>query len=203
MTEHPYPQIVHADLVAPQPWKNGGGQTRELLVWPSPTDWSFRVSVADIEEDGPFSPFPGVERWFAVIEGAGVVLRFADGERRLGPGDAPLVFAGAAAPDCRRIDGPTRDLNLMVRGGRGRMESVEPGVAWTPGGGRCGLFAAVAGTWRCADGAESQVPARTLVWFHEPPAGALTFTPEGRGGSSPIGPIGWWLAVRGDGTRFG
>jgi environmental stress-induced protein Ves len=192
MTVHPRPQIVHADLVAPQPWKNGGGQTRELLVWPSPTDWSLRVSVADIEQDGPFSPFPEVERWFAVIEGAGVVLRFADGERRLVPGDAPLVFAGAAAPDCRLIDGPTRDLNLMVRGGRGRMERVEPGVAWTPDGDWCGLFAAVAGAWRCADGAESQVPARTLVWFHAPPPGALTFTPEARSGTSPIG---WWLVI--------
>jgi hypothetical protein len=190
---HSCPQIVHADLVAPQPWKNGGGQTRELLVWPSPTEWSFRVSVADIGQDGPFSPFPDVERWFVVIEGAGVVLRFVDGERRLAPGDAPLVFAGAAAPDCRLIDGPTRDLNLMIRGGHGRVERAEPGVAWAPEGGRCGLFAAVAGAWRCAGGEDGQVPARTLVWFHEPPGGALTFMPESR---VEISPIGWWLAVR-------
>jgi environmental stress-induced protein Ves len=193
MTMHSFPQMIQADLVPPQPWKNGGGQTRELLVWPSSTGWSLRVSVADIEQDGLFSPFPDVERWFAVMEGAGVVLRFADGERRQGLGDAPLGFAGAAAPDCRLIDGPTRDLNLMVRGGRGWMESVEPGGAWTPGGGWCGLFAAVAGVWRCADGAEGPVPARTLVWFHEPPAGALTFTPEARQVASPIG---WWLTVR-------
>jgi hypothetical protein len=190
---HSSPRIVHADSVAPQPWKNGGGQTRELLVWSSPTDWSFRISVADIEQDGPFSPFPDVERWFAVIAGAGVVLGFVDGERRVIPGDAPLVFAGAAAPGCRLIDGPTRDLNLMIRGGHGRMERTEPGVAWAPEGGRCGLFVAVAGAWSCAGRAESRVPARTLVWFHEPPAGALTFSPEATEGTSSIG---WWLAVR-------
>jgi hypothetical protein len=45
------------------------------------------------------------------------------------------------------------------------MESVEPVVTGPPDGDRCGLFTAVAGVWRCADGAESLVPARTLVWF--------------------------------------
>ena len=59
----------------PQPWRNGGGVTRELLAWPDGGDWRVRVSVADIDADGPFSAFPGVERWFAVLEGAGVALR--------------------------------------------------------------------------------------------------------------------------------
>jgi len=41
----------------PSPWKNGGGTTRELLAWPDPQDWTLRLSVAQVEADGPFSRF--------------------------------------------------------------------------------------------------------------------------------------------------
>ena len=117
--------------VPPQAWRNGGGQTRELLGWPAGADWRLRISLADIESDGPFSAFPGVQRWFAVIEGAGVVLALAAGERRLTAASDPLCFDGADAPGCRLIDGPTRDLNLMLRGGaRGRMIRVVNDSDW-------------------------------------------------------------------------
>jgi uncharacterized protein len=102
------------------PWRNGGGRTRELLAWPSAQDWHVRVSVAEIEADGPFSAFAGIERAFAVLDGAGVVLNLPDGDVRVGPRDGAVHFAGAAAPMCRLLDGPTRDLNLMVRSGFGR-----------------------------------------------------------------------------------
>jgi environmental stress-induced protein Ves len=120
------------------PWRNGGGRTRELLAWPQADDWRVRVSVAEIEADGPFSAFPGVERGFAVLQGAGVVLALPGGERRLAAGDA-AHFAGEAAPACRLVAGPTRDLNLMVRrtAGRARLQRHAPT-------GRCpwrGLFA--------------------------------------------------------------
>jgi uncharacterized protein len=100
-------------------WRNGGGRTRELLAWPSAGDWQVRVSVAEIEADGPFSAFVGIDRCLAVLEGAGVVLSLPGGERRLRSGDDAAAFPGEAAPLCRLIDGPTRDLNLMVRRGAG------------------------------------------------------------------------------------
>ena len=103
------PRIVHIDDVRAQPWKNGGGLTRELLAWPSRDAWSVRVSVADIERDGPFSPFPGVERWFTVLEGAGVVLDFA------GPGTELLVLAllaVAVGPDT--LLPPTEDIGVLA-----------------------------------------------------------------------------------------
>jgi environmental stress-induced protein Ves len=109
---------IDAASVAPQAWRNGGGQTRELLAWPAGADWRLRISRADIASDGPFSAFPGVERWFAVLQGAGVVLAFADAQHQLQPGDAPLRFDGAAAPGCRLLDGATQDLNLMLRHAR-------------------------------------------------------------------------------------
>lgn len=102
------------------PWRNGGGRTRELLAWPSTSDWLLRVSVAEIEADGPFSCFDGIDRCFAVLSGAGVVLSLPQGKVCLTTNDAAVSFAGEAAPMCRLIDGPTRDLNLMARRGAGR-----------------------------------------------------------------------------------
>jgi uncharacterized protein len=99
------------------PWRNGGGHTHELLAWPSAADWQLRVSVAEIAADGPFSPYPGIDRWFAVLGGAGVVLALPQGEITLRPGSAAVAFAGETAPACRLIDGPTHDLNLMRRRG--------------------------------------------------------------------------------------
>jgi uncharacterized protein len=101
------------------PWANGGGRTRELLTWPRAEGWLVRVSVAEIEANGPFSSLPGIDRCFAVLEGEGVVLALPDGEQRLTPRDAAVAFPGEAAPSCRLLDGPTRDLNLMVRRGAG------------------------------------------------------------------------------------
>ena len=105
--------IVHFDDVKPQPWKNGGGVTRELLAWPNADEWAMRLSVADIECDGPFSAFPGIDRWFAVLSGNGV--RLSSPAKTIQRSDDALHFDGALAPDCELIDGSTRDLNLMIR----------------------------------------------------------------------------------------
>ena len=87
--------------------------TRELLAWPNAEDWTLRLSVADIEEDGPFSAFPGVQRWIVALTGVGMEL----GDPfnfRIEPGMPPYRFEGEYAPMCTLIDGPTRDLNLMI-----------------------------------------------------------------------------------------
>ena len=105
--------LIAADTVAPERWRNGGGATRELLA--DGPGWAWRISLADIDADGPFSAFDGVRRWFAVVAGNGVELDFADGACRVLAGTEPIDFDGAAAPCCRLIDGPTRDLNLMLR----------------------------------------------------------------------------------------
>ena len=125
-------QIVRFEDVKPQPWRNGGGVTRELLAWPNADNWVMRLSVADIERDGPFSAFVGIDRWFAVLTGSGV--RLGASQRAVVEGDAPVYFDGAAAPACTLIDGPTRDLNLMIRRDTavGWIKRVASGVAWEP-----------------------------------------------------------------------
>ena len=109
--------VVHLADIPPTPWRNGGGVTRELAMWPDAGDWAWRMSVADVDQSGPFSKFEGIERWFAVFEGAGVQLDVAGAPHRVTAADAPLFFDGAAATGCELIAGKTRDFNLMVRRG--------------------------------------------------------------------------------------
>jgi len=119
--------VVHLADIPATPWRNGGGVTRELAMWPDAGDWAWRMSVADVDKSGPFSKFDGIERWFAVLEGAGVQLDVAGVPHRVTTGDAPLFFDGAAATGCELIGGKTRDFNLMVRRGSepSRMLRVE------------------------------------------------------------------------------
>jgi environmental stress-induced protein Ves len=116
--------IVHLADVDASPWRNGGGVTRELVAWPAQGEWHWRMSVAEVGISGPFSRFDGITRWFAVLQGAGVVLNVGtplDGvmagavQHRLTATDAPLCFDGGVATDCQLINGPTQDFNLMVR----------------------------------------------------------------------------------------
>jgi len=180
--------IVHAPTIAPQPWRNGGGQTRELLTWPLGPDWQVRISRADIESDGPFSAFPGVERWFTVLEGAGVALQFAEKERILKSGDAPLVFDGAAAPGCRLLHGPTQDLNLMIRQGSGVMQPVQTQTAWSGSFTARGLYTLDAGEWQ-AGGQSRTLPAHTLLWNADGSTDKWTFQP-----ATTQHPLrAWWL----------
>ncbi|HVE48438.1 MAG TPA: HutD family protein [Casimicrobiaceae bacterium] len=126
--------IVACDDVPKTPWKNGGGFARDLLSWPDSFDWALRISVADVERDGPFSDYAGVERWFAVLEGTGVTLSFADnGEKRiLTRDDPPFRFDGARALHCTLASGPTRDFNVMFAHdrGEGSCAVVQSGQSW-------------------------------------------------------------------------
>ena len=65
---------LHASWLAvtPEPWKNGGGVTRTLSVDTAGQPPRWRVSVADIDRDGPYSRFPGYDRVSVVLTGGGV-----------------------------------------------------------------------------------------------------------------------------------
>jgi environmental stress-induced protein Ves len=161
--------VIQADQVAAQAWRNGGGQTRELLAWPNASDWKLRISRADIASDGPFSAFAGVQRWFVVISGTGVVLHMptVDGhtlDHHLCPGHVPLHFDGGLAPGCSLIDGATQDLNLMARGGTACMQAVDGDQPWSADFAMRGLYTACGGVW--SDGVDRVVlPAHSLLWL--------------------------------------
>lgn len=101
------------------PWKNGGGLTREIAVWPPGADFDtfhWRVSMAEVREAGPFSVFPGIDRTLAVLRGR-LRLTIGDGRVELGPSDPPYAFLGDVPCHGEPIHGPVTDLNVMTRRG--------------------------------------------------------------------------------------
>lgn len=101
----------------PMPWKNGGGVTRELARCPQGDEFDWRLSVAEVATDGPFSQFPGIDRLLVLLSGGGMDLTVVEtGEvERLRQPLHTHRFAGEMAIDATLVDGPTTDLNLMWR----------------------------------------------------------------------------------------
>lgn len=99
------------------PWKNGKGVTLEIARAPAaPLDYDWRLSLASIDVDGPFSHFPGYERLVVLVEGAGFTLDIcAQGSVALDAPGRGTVFPGDVAVMARLHAGPCRDLSLMVR----------------------------------------------------------------------------------------
>ena len=124
--------VIDLNAVVPMPWKNGGGITRELVAWPRASDWIWRMSAAEVTQSGPFSCYEGVERWFAVLSGAGVTLKVAGQKHTLTPASQPFCFDGALATDCELVEGVTQDFNLMTRKDRieATMTRVESPLSW-------------------------------------------------------------------------
>lgn len=104
------------------PWKNGQGITEEVASFPhggSMEDFHWRISIAHVGADGPFSVFPGIDRTIALLEGEGLVLDLpGGGTRTLRPGGDPFAFPGEWAVSSRNCAGATIDLNVMTRRGR-------------------------------------------------------------------------------------
>lgn len=108
------------------PWKNGGGTTTELAVFPASAEldgeqFLWRISIADIAVNGPFSRFPGYDRTIMLIDGEGMVLEGRpEGPIELRRQFEPQSFAGDLQVTARLVGGPAKDFNLMVR--RGEVE---------------------------------------------------------------------------------
>jgi environmental stress-induced protein Ves len=101
------------------PWANGLGITADVFLWPPDVaEWTWRLSIADVTDDVPFSVMPGIDRHIVVAQGAGMALTI-DGapEVRMDGATPPLSFDGESVTTCRLLDGPIADLNLMVRRG--------------------------------------------------------------------------------------
>ena len=106
----------------PVSWKNGGGSTIELAINPVDAtlrDFDWRLSLATIAQDGPFSVFPGVDRTLALVSGPGVTLDI-DGARRfaLCEDDPVIEFPGELSIVASVGAEPTTDFNVMTRRAR-------------------------------------------------------------------------------------
>lgn len=108
-----------ADRVA-VPWKNGGGITREVAIFPEGSgfdafDW--RISIAEVPDEGPFSVFANIDRNLTILEGR-MNLAFADRTVELDASSAPFAFPGDIACQGTPLFGPVTDLNVMTQRGR-------------------------------------------------------------------------------------
>jgi environmental stress-induced protein Ves len=109
------------------PWRNGGGTTREVAAEPrlprAGDAFAWRLSVARVAADGPFSLFPGVDRTLWLLAGHGMHLEVDGRDVRLDQPYARLEFPGEARVHARLLHGPTEDLNLMVDRARVKAEA--------------------------------------------------------------------------------
>ena len=98
------------------PWRNGGGTTREIAVrsGSTPGRFAWRLSIATVEQEGPFSTFEGYDRVIMMLDGGGMTLDVDGVTHRIARPNTPFAFAGEARVHCALIDGPIHDFNVMV-----------------------------------------------------------------------------------------
>ena len=175
--------VERFDLAAitPQPWKNGAGLTREIAFGgASRADFDWRISLAEVERDAPFSAFPGIDRCIVLWRGAGMRLRSRDGriDHALTEPLAPFRFPGDVALDATLIGGPSSDFNVMTRRGVFRSELSDHRAGAALPGGDVTLLLCRAGAWSiaAADSALRLGPLQALLW--RAPIAAIAVEPR-------------------------
>lgn len=112
-------QIFRHQHYERQVWRNGNGTTFQIAISPEGaglTDFDWRFSIAEIQEDCNFSAFDGYDRTLVLLEGRGMLLNDPEGtEIRLDPEHPMLSFSGETAFRCSLTAGPTVDFNVMTR----------------------------------------------------------------------------------------
>lgn len=157
-------RILTPDQYQTTPWKNGGGVTHEIARHGSGDTWHWRLSIAEVASDGPFSHFPGMSRVLTVIEGAGVDLQSPQGTQKARL-HHPVHFPGDLDVTGRLVGGTVRDLNLIYDA---KAYSAEVRVTHGPG-----LIAGGAGTtgFLCLSGT-------VTLAGHGVPVGAFAFAAD-------------------------
>lgn len=110
-------QIIRATSYQRMPWKNGGGETAEIAVSPAGADMTqmdWRLSMATVASDGPFSSFPGIDRTLSVLDGT-LTLDVEGAAVALSEDSGPFAFAGEVKVSGIVDQGPVTDLNVMTR----------------------------------------------------------------------------------------
>ena len=107
-------RVIEFGALAAVPWKNGGGVTRVLLEDASP-ERLWRVTVATIDEDGPFSDFSGYDRTFVPLDHP--LALTVDGVPAQAVPLRAIVFRGESRVTSRLTVRPVHDLNVMTKRG--------------------------------------------------------------------------------------
>jgi environmental stress-induced protein Ves len=116
-------RFLRADDYSRMPWRNGGGTTTQLVVEPRDEEkpgtaarrFLYRVSIADVESDGPFSRFEGYDRYIMMLSGRGMTLDCGvHGRIHLARPFEPHAFSGDWDVRANLQAGAVRDFNLIV-----------------------------------------------------------------------------------------
>jgi len=115
----PGSQVLKRDAYRTMPWRNGRGSTREIAREPaSGEEFAWRLSLADIEQDGDFSAYPGYRRAIVLVAGKSLQLRFnGHGNCSLHAARRGARFEGEWKTHCAVPEGRCTDLSLIVRTG--------------------------------------------------------------------------------------
>lgn len=97
------------------PWKNGQGFTLELARSHGDRldDFDWRVSIADVKEDGAFSYFHNKQRILGILEGNGLNLSIDQHEKISLNQKEFVAFYGGSDVYAELIDGVIKDFNLI------------------------------------------------------------------------------------------
>ncbi len=108
--------VIRWQELVPQPWKNGGGTTRQIYSEGRLADrFDWRVSVAEVEVAGEFSLFPGYERVIMPLSPHGMQLMHQNGLYAQLQPLVPFRFPGEIALSAGLPHGPVQDFNLIMR----------------------------------------------------------------------------------------
>lgn len=104
------------------PWKNGGGETAEIAVFPAEAglaSFGWRISMATVSAEGPFSLFAGTDRTLSILDGDGLELDIKGRTPALlTRQSAPLAFPADVPATARLTSGAIVDLNVMTKRGQ-------------------------------------------------------------------------------------
>ncbi|MEN8619205.1 HutD/Ves family protein [Shewanella baltica] len=143
MTLDKQAQLIRYQDCPSTPWKNGGGSTKQLLISPATaelTEFDYRISIASISSNGPFSLFNGIDRQLVILEGDGVQLCIDSHEgekqindlgaeeriqgdtdtteyKQLTAIDSAFCFAGEISITSQLLGSDVIDFNVMTKRG--------------------------------------------------------------------------------------
>jgi uncharacterized protein len=137
-------QLIPPNKFKRLPWKNGKGETIELAINDGGTmaDFDWRISMAKVTEDGPFSDFSGYQRHLLLLDGVGIILKH---QHTAGASDnsecqtlaAPFSIAefdGGLMTSGSLVNGPISDFNLIVKAAkyRAQVQALQAGSLTQP-----------------------------------------------------------------------
>lgn len=113
-------EVMTQAMFRRMPWKNGKGETLELIKLEDDKGMKFRISQAAVVNSGTFSDFTGLERHLVLIAGNGIRLIHQTEQDEVKHHDLLDVldiatFNGGDLTSSELIEGPIEDLNIMVR----------------------------------------------------------------------------------------